>query len=274
MSTTRRSPGSAPCMPIGPLRMCAPVEADIADIVGQVIVADLAVRPFAAFDPEFVAGVHLSRDRDVRMPSVVAGNILVEHRLRLVDTKCNLRHDAPPGNYPASLNGRPFILALSINAVVTSSGDRRSTGGMPGIGLALAKRFAAEGDVRLHLRPQAGRTRRGGEGDRRGRAAPVHGGRPGRPAVVPGGRLVQRRSPGRDAHLHPRRPRLWHRQARAAGGPLIDLLGDCHGSGVRLPDRPRAWLRPRAFLVLVKWRLIRAMYSFVSTQSHLNAVTR
>jgi hypothetical protein len=39
----------------------------------------------------------------------VAGNILVEHRLRLIYTKGNLRHDAPPCNYPASLNGRPFI---------------------------------------------------------------------------------------------------------------------------------------------------------------------
>src|SRR5258706_3227572 len=79
----------------------APIKADIANIVGRIVVADLAIRPFPALHPELVAGLHLSRDRDVRMPAIVAGNILVEHRLRLIYTKGNLRHDAPQSERPA-----------------------------------------------------------------------------------------------------------------------------------------------------------------------------
>jgi poly(3-hydroxybutyrate) depolymerase len=67
----------------------------------------------------------------------------------------------------------------------------------------------------------------------------------GRPDVAQCGRgplcrLVQRRSPGGAAYLHPRRQRLWRRQAqaRAASGPLDRsarrLAG---GSGVRLSPR-------------------------------------
>jgi dienelactone hydrolase len=72
------------------------------------------------------------------------------------------------------------------------------------------------------------------------RTAPVHGGRTGRSDVFPSGRgplcrLVQRRSPGRTAHLHPRWPRFWRRQARLAGGSLDRSAGRlAGGSGGRL----------------------------------------
>jgi hypothetical protein len=66
------------------------------------------------------------------------------------------------------------------------------------------------------------------------RTATVHGGRTGRSDVFPSSRgplcrLVQRRSPGRAAHLHPRRPRFWRRQARLTGGSLDRSAGGLAG---------------------------------------------
>jgi len=83
--------------PDGTAKDVASVEADISYVVCRVIVAYLTVRPFAALHPELVAGFDFRRDRDVRVPPIVARNILFKHRFRLVNMKCNLRH------YSASL---------------------------------------------------------------------------------------------------------------------------------------------------------------------------
>ena len=45
MSTTSRSPGSAPSTPIGPLRIVHLGQVDIAHVVGGLVVLDLAARP-------------------------------------------------------------------------------------------------------------------------------------------------------------------------------------------------------------------------------------
>src|SRR6202048_1425106 len=69
------------------------------------------------------------------------------------------------------------------------------------------------------------------------RTTTVHGGRTGRSDVFPSGRgplcrLVQRRSPGRAAHLHPWRSRFWRRQARLTGGSVDrSARGLAGGSG-------------------------------------------
>jgi hypothetical protein len=57
----------------------AALEADVADVVGRVVVADLTVGPLAAFDAKLFTGLHPLHHRDVGVPPVVAGDLLVEH---------------------------------------------------------------------------------------------------------------------------------------------------------------------------------------------------
>ena len=50
---------------------------DIPDIVGRLVVMDLATSPVVALDAELVAGLERFDDRNVRMPSVVCLHILI-----------------------------------------------------------------------------------------------------------------------------------------------------------------------------------------------------
>jgi hypothetical protein len=96
---------------IGPLSMCATGQVDVADVVGGVVVADLAVGPLPALDPELVAGRTVVRRRDVRVPAVVAGHRLVAHRLPLASKiPARAGWGAPDGTGASSsrLNGTRY----------------------------------------------------------------------------------------------------------------------------------------------------------------------
>jgi hypothetical protein len=71
-------------------------QVDITDVVRGVVVAELGVRPLAAFDAELAARRHRCRRWNVRVPAVVAGYGLVGHRLGLVDAEDDLGHGRPP----------------------------------------------------------------------------------------------------------------------------------------------------------------------------------
>src|SRR3954453_10092738 len=67
-------------------------EVDVADVVGGVVVAYLAVGPLAALDTDALPRAHHGGDGDVRVPPVVAGHRLVAHRLGLIDGEHYIWH--------------------------------------------------------------------------------------------------------------------------------------------------------------------------------------
>src|SRR3954463_2621509 len=99
MSTTSRSPGSAPSTSTGPLSMCATVRSTSRTSFEESLLGgwasghsgDPTPKP-AALDPEVVAGLDARRRGDVRVPAVVTGDRLVAHGLGLIDAENDLRH--------------------------------------------------------------------------------------------------------------------------------------------------------------------------------------
>src|SRR4051812_20033781 len=91
MSTTRRSPGWAPSISIGPLSMCATVRST-SHVVGGVVVSELGVRPLPALHAELAARLHRVGGRNVGMPAIVTRHRLIAHGLRLIDAEDDLRH--------------------------------------------------------------------------------------------------------------------------------------------------------------------------------------
>ena len=65
------------------------------DVLGGIIVLDVAVEPFAAVDPEDVAGVDADGRRDVRMPTVVTEDLLLGEGFRGVEREHVLGHASP-----------------------------------------------------------------------------------------------------------------------------------------------------------------------------------
>ena len=68
-------------------------EVDVANVVGGVVVADLAVGPFAALDADRGAGPHGGGGWDVGVPAVVAGYALIAHGPGLVDGEHDVGHE-------------------------------------------------------------------------------------------------------------------------------------------------------------------------------------
>src|SRR5690606_31911065 len=99
---------------------------DVPDVVGRVVVADLAVRPLLALDADVGARLDRHGGRDVRVPPVVARYRLVPHGLALVDAEHDLRH------------GFSFH---SVHSDAAESAVRRW-------GLGLARRARARGPLR------------------------------------------------------------------------------------------------------------------------------
>jgi hypothetical protein len=92
MSTTSMLTGLGAFDADRPAEHVCPVEVDVADVVGRVVVADLRVGPLATLDADRLPRAHHRGDRDVGVPSVVAGYRLVPHRLGLVDREHHIRH--------------------------------------------------------------------------------------------------------------------------------------------------------------------------------------
>src|SRR5699024_2131381 len=65
------------------------------DVLGGVVVLDVAVEPFAAVDAEHVDGVDADDRRDVRMPAVVAEDLLLGEGFRGVEREHVLGHASP-----------------------------------------------------------------------------------------------------------------------------------------------------------------------------------
>ncbi len=68
------------------------VQVDVPDVVGRVVVTNLAVRPFPALDADLLAGAHLRHRGHVRMPPVVAGDVLLRHGAGRVVTEHYVGH--------------------------------------------------------------------------------------------------------------------------------------------------------------------------------------
>lgn len=69
-------------------------EVDIPNVIGRIVVADLAVGPLSALDSELVARLDHRGDGDIGVPPVVAWRNLVPHGLRLVHGEDHVRHGA------------------------------------------------------------------------------------------------------------------------------------------------------------------------------------
>ena len=123
MSTTSRSPGSAPSTPIGAAEHVRVGQVDVAYVVGGVVVADLAVGPVAALHTELVSGPHHGGSGDVRVPPVVSGNVLVAHGLAVVDMKTTVGHDSSSSvrDLGSAIDVAP---ALPAGRGLPASGDR------------------------------------------------------------------------------------------------------------------------------------------------------
>ena len=67
-------------------------QVDVADVVGTVVVLDLAVGPVLAFHPKRLARIDGDGGGDVRVPAVVADDFLFGHRLLQVDREERLGH--------------------------------------------------------------------------------------------------------------------------------------------------------------------------------------
>jgi hypothetical protein len=62
-----------------------PAQLDVLDVSRIVVVLDLAVRPVLALDAEDVARFDRDDGRNVGVPAVVSGDLLLRHRLRQID---------------------------------------------------------------------------------------------------------------------------------------------------------------------------------------------
>ena len=67
---------------------------DIGDVLGIVVVFDLAVGPVFAFDAEDIAWVNGCNSWNVRMPAVMTGHLLLIHRFRQINLEQGLWHCA------------------------------------------------------------------------------------------------------------------------------------------------------------------------------------
>lgn len=93
-------------------------EVDVTDVVGRVVVADLVVGPVPALDAEIRARLHGDGRRDVGVPAVVAGDLLVSHGHGLVDAEDDFGHERPPEQGESGLGqqGMPGVGGCSRTA--------------------------------------------------------------------------------------------------------------------------------------------------------------
>ncbi len=73
-------------------------QVDISDVVCGVVIADLAVGPFTALDPNLLSWTDIGGWWDVGVPPVVTGHGLVAHRARLIDREDYVGHGNPPAS--------------------------------------------------------------------------------------------------------------------------------------------------------------------------------
>lgn len=83
------------------------LEIHILDVLGVVVVLDLAVGPVLAFDPEHVTRIHGGHGRDFRMPAVVPGHVLLIHRLGEIDGEECFGHRETEAQFPIHPKGWP-----------------------------------------------------------------------------------------------------------------------------------------------------------------------
>ena len=70
----------------------AAVEVHIPNVGSGVAIADLRIGPLAAFDAEVAARLHFGGGRDIGVPPVMPGHLLIAHRLALVYLEDDLWH--------------------------------------------------------------------------------------------------------------------------------------------------------------------------------------
>ena len=123
MSTTSRSPGSAPLDRERAAELVHGRQRGVEDVLGGVVVVDRAVEPFPAVDPEAVAGFDRGDRGDLGVPAVVADVCLVGEFLCRVEGENQLGHGWTP--FGAARRSRPR------QAAGGGMGDRRASGTAP-----------------------------------------------------------------------------------------------------------------------------------------------
>ena len=89
--------------PIDPDRSTQDVnnlQIDIFDVFGVVVVLDLAIGPVLAFDPEHITRIHRGHGRNLGMPAVMPGHVLLIHRLGEIDGEEGFWHRETEAQFP------------------------------------------------------------------------------------------------------------------------------------------------------------------------------
>jgi hypothetical protein len=140
-------------------------QVDISDVVCGVVVADLPVGPFPAFDPNLLSWTDIGRWRDVGVPPVVTGHGLVAHRVCLINGEDDVGH----GNLQFQGRGRRACRGSDVIGVARRErpGADETTCGASALRSpascalrrpASSARNAGDPNTLLAVRPQPGQT--------------------------------------------------------------------------------------------------------------------
>ena len=75
------------------------LQVHIGDVLGVVVVLDLAIRPVFALDPEHISGVDGGHGRNVRVPAVMTWHFLLIHRLGQINLEKCFWHGQTSGHW-------------------------------------------------------------------------------------------------------------------------------------------------------------------------------